>query len=109
MSEPMSAAIDSRQICSPVAGAQRRGPHLLDVDRRNAHDTRSLADRRVLRGRRLAAHLHPGCVIVSLNADDARRGERLPHPPLLGRLGRARRVETIVPNWSAGDEFRQNS
>jgi hypothetical protein len=40
-----------------------------------------------------------------LGADDAACRERFSLPPLLGRLGRTGEFETVVPNWSKGDEF----
>ena len=75
------------------------------MDGRDAHDTRSLADRHRLRRRRFAAHLPRGYVSGSLHADDARQLSgfrfRLYSDDWDG-LGES---ETIVTNWSTGDEF----
>ena len=77
----------------------------MDVDGRDAHDTRPLAHRRRLRGRRIAAHLLRGYVSGSLHADGARRVSGFRFRLYSDDWDELGEFETIVSNWSRGDEF----
>jgi hypothetical protein len=88
-----------------LRAARTRWPHLLDVDGRVAHDRGSLADRHRLRRFRLAAHVLRGYVSGSLHADDARRVSGFRFRLYSDDWDELGEFETIVPNWSVGDEF----